>query len=190
MKKLVPPDLFQVCARQPGRGLGIPHPGGLGHSPRLPPVALHRGDLSEPPRGCVPEVYREVRKGGAGGGLLGPAQWLTLLRDLAAAGSPVPGSLVGRGQGQISVDTRCGVSGVACEVCRQDACTPPPSHDGRKSGLGREVSSPKLICSQQEPTAQLPPLEGREGAGEAGSPFLWVVPEEDDRLGAIVTTTL
>lgn len=71
VKKQVPPDLFQVCAglfpaaSQPSQGhLGQPRSGSLVGSPsgsvtnlQLPSLAIHRRDLSEPPRGCVPEIH-------------------------------------------------------------------------------------------------------------------------------------
>lgn len=73
VKRQVPPDLFQVCAdliphrlpAQPGSpSAQVKEPDQLPLAVTnlcLPPLAVHRGDLSEPPRGCVPEIHREVR---------------------------------------------------------------------------------------------------------------------------------
>lgn len=64
-KRQVPPDLFQVCAKRGPQGLPA-QPGshsGAVTNPHLPPLAIHRRDLSEPPRGRVPEIHREVRAG-------------------------------------------------------------------------------------------------------------------------------
>uniref|UniRef100_A0A5F9D1C3 RGS domain-containing protein n=1 Tax=Oryctolagus cuniculus TaxID=9986 RepID=A0A5F9D1C3_RABIT len=147
VKKQVPPDLFQVCAGLRGRGWACP-PNPEGQSPTpAPPVALHRRDLPKPPRGCVPEVHREVSGGlaweGGAGASLGAVSIRRSTPSWGAGG--VGGVQLDAGHSicpaQWALAGGAGTGGWA------------PSRPWWQEVLGGRP--PELIWSRQEPTAQL-----------------------------------